>query len=60
MGRGKMRRSFLDDFSKKERLFGFLSDLWGRFSRQKGVRSAFSLTVSGYFSPLDIISPGVL
>lgn len=35
-----MRRSFLDDFSKKERLLGFLSDFLGRFSSQKDVRRA--------------------
>ena len=28
---GIMRRSFLDDFSRKERLLGFLSDFSGRF-----------------------------
>lgn len=27
-----MRRSFLDDFSKKERLLGFLSDFFGFFA----------------------------
>ena len=41
---GKKRQSFLGDFTKKERLLGFLSDFLGRFSPQKDVRSVFSLT----------------